>query len=282
MRDSPVCRPTMTAREIQTALRKGERVYGTAILSDSPFWPPYIQQIGLDFIFIDTEHVPVERKTLSWMCRTYSALGLPPIVRIPSHEPSHASQALDGGAQGIIVPYVEHISQLEPVIGATKQRPIKGERLRQRQLGETPFEADLEAYLQSNNQSNLMVANIESTPGIRNLGSILQHPDLDAVLIGPHDLSCSLGIPEQYEHPRFKEAVAQIFTQARHAGKGAGMHFVHGLDQHIELAQLGENFIIHSDCIHLIRDKLTEDLTEFKQVLDGKQHQPNNASLPII
>lgn len=272
----------MTARELQTALRKGKRVYGTAILSDSPFWPPYIQQVGLDFVFIDTEHVPIERKSLSWMCRTYSALGIPPIVRIPSHDPHQASQALDGGAQGIIVPYVEHIDQLMPVIGATKQRPIKGERLLQEQSGEADFEPALAQYLDSHNRSNLVVANIESTPGIKNLASILKHPDLDAVLIGPHDLSSSLGIPEQYEHPRFKEAVAQIFSQAREAEKGAGMHFVHGLQQHIELARHGENFIIHSDCIHLIKEKLTEDLTKLKLALDGSEHQTGSSATPVI
>lgn len=272
----------MTATELQAALRKGERVYGTAILSDSPFWPPYIQQIGLDFVFIDTEHLPIERKSLSWMCRTYTALGIPPIVRIPSHNASEASQALDGGAQGIIVPYVEHIDQLQPVIGATKQRPIKGERLQQIQSGQIEFEPALESYLRSSNQSNLVVANIESTPGIQNLTAILSHPELDAVLIGPHDLSCSLGIPEDYGHPRFKEAVSQIFKQSRAAGKGAGMHFVHGLDQHIELAQQGENFIIHSDCIHLIKEKLTEDLTQLKRALEGKEHVTGNASTPII
>src|SRR5688500_7483277 len=72
----------MTTKELRAALRGG-RAYGTLIVSDSPRWPAQMAQIGLDFVFIDTEHVALDRQPLAWMCQTYAALGLPPIVRIP-------------------------------------------------------------------------------------------------------------------------------------------------------------------------------------------------------
>ncbi len=66
----------MTANELSTAMRSGQRVYGTLIVSTSPKWPEAVSGSGLDFVFIDTEHIPIGRETLSWMCRTYAAIGL--------------------------------------------------------------------------------------------------------------------------------------------------------------------------------------------------------------
>ena len=59
-----------------------------------------IDRLGLDFVFIDTEHIAIDRAGLSWMCQAYAASGLPPVVRIPSHDPFEASKVVDGGAAG--------------------------------------------------------------------------------------------------------------------------------------------------------------------------------------
>lgn len=275
----------MNTQQIKEAFDAGRRVYGTAVLTASPFWPPYLSQTGIDFVFIDTEHVPLDRNSLSWMCRTYSALSLAPIVRIPNHDPIEACKVLDGGAQGIIAPYIEHPDQLKPLVGATKYRPIKGDRL-DKILSTSPpkLEPELSAYLHERNRDSLLIANIESQPAIDNLDKILEIQELDAVLIGPHDLSCSLGIPEDYLHPRFDEAVKQIFSKARATGKGAGLHFVHGVDRHAQLAKLGANFIIHSDCIHLISEKLKADLKQLRTSLGDPSCPPPSSTdkIPVI
>src|SRR3954462_11582984 len=97
----------MTPQQLRAALRGAQRVIGTLIVSDSPRWPGQIAQIGLDFVFIDTEHVALDRQPPAWVCQTYSALGRPPIVRIPSPDPFAATMALDGGAAGVVAPYIE-------------------------------------------------------------------------------------------------------------------------------------------------------------------------------
>ena len=114
----------MTANELSTLMRSGRRVYGTLIVSTSPKWPEAVKDSGLDFVFIDTEHIPIGRETLSWMCRAYAAIGLPPIVRIPSPDPFEACKVLDGGACGIIAPYVETAEQVRELVGAVKGRRI--------------------------------------------------------------------------------------------------------------------------------------------------------------
>ena len=97
----------MDSSELKRRLRAGERAYGTLIVSPSPRWPDMVAKLGLDFVFIDTEHIAIDRDRLSWMCQTYRGLGLPPLVRIPSPDPYQACMVLDGGAAGVIAPYLE-------------------------------------------------------------------------------------------------------------------------------------------------------------------------------
>jgi 4-hydroxy-2-oxoheptanedioate aldolase len=90
----------MTGREIVQALHEGRYVFSSAIVAPSPLWPALAKQTGIDFVFVDTEHIPLDRQTLSWLCQTYQALGLPPIVRLPCNDPFEACKVLDAGAGG--------------------------------------------------------------------------------------------------------------------------------------------------------------------------------------
>src|SRR5688572_6928535 len=125
----PLRHRLMNSKQLRAALRSGKHAYGTLIVSDSPRWPAQVARIGLDFVFIDTEHVALDRKEMSWMCQAYAALGLTPLVRIPSPDPYAATMALDAGAAGIVAPYVETVEQVKALHGAVKLRPIKGARL---------------------------------------------------------------------------------------------------------------------------------------------------------
>jgi 4-hydroxy-2-oxoheptanedioate aldolase len=257
----------MTSSQIRAAWRAGRRVYGTLIVSDSPRWPAQVAQIGLDFVFIDTEHIALDRMVLSWMCQTYSALGLAPIVRIPAPDPYAATMALDAGAAGIIAPYVETVEQVRALRGAVKLRPIKGARLDAVLTGKATFEPTLAAYQAKNHGENLLIINIESQPAIDNLDALLSVPDIDAVLIGPHDLSSNLGIPEQYDQPAFEAAVNTIITKARAKGVAAGIHSWLGVAREVAWGKVGLNFVIHSADIIAMREKLTAEVKELRSAL---------------
>ena len=255
----------MLKRSFTDRLRGGDQLFGTLIVSPSSMWPKVLEGSGLDFVFIDTEHIPLDRAQVSWMCQAYSRMGLPPIVRIPSPDPFEATKMLDGGAGGIIAPYVETAEQAQALRGAVKLRPIKGQRLTDRLDGKT-FEPDLEEYVCARN-TQALILNIESVPAIEALDEILAVPDLDAVLIGPHDLSCSLGIPEQYTHPKFREAVRTIFGKARAAGIGAGIHFWGDMELEAGFVRDGANLLIHSADISLFQKHLQLELTALKTTL---------------
>lgn len=255
----------MTPAELRQRLHSSETSFGTLIVSTSPRWPEVVKTCGLDFVFIDTEHIALDRAPLSWMCQTYAALGLPPLVRIPSPDPYAATMVLDGGAAGVIAPYVESAEQVQALRGAVKLRPIKGRKLEQMLAG-APVEAELDAYVRNGADDRLLIVNIESGPAIEALDKILAVPGLDAVLIGPHDLSCNLGLPEHYRQPDFLSACETIFRQARTAGVGAGIHFWGEIEQQAQFLRLGANLLIHSADILLFQKYLKAELQAVKQV----------------
>ncbi|MCC6144900.1 MAG: aldolase [Candidatus Hydrogenedentes bacterium] len=263
----------MTPATLRAAVRSGQRVYGTCITSTSPVWPPMFAGCGLDFVFIDTEHIPIDRYQLSWMCRAYEAAGLPPIVRIPKCDAELACMALDGGAAGIVAPYMESVEEVQLLRGAVKYRPLKGARLRDVLSGKETLSPELEAYLGNYGRDKLLIVNVESTPAIAALDELVAVPDVDALLIGPHDLSISLGIPEQYKDPRFTSAIDAIVRKGRGAGLGVGYHFSFGLDEAIAWAQLGANFIVHSTDLFLVRDTLSAEIGRFRATMGDERRE---------
>jgi len=222
---------------------------------------------GIDLAFIDTEHTPIDRAQLSWMCQAFRNLHVAPVVRIPEPDPFRACMVLDGGATGVIVPYVESPEQVQDLRGAVKLRPLKGRRLQRVLIGTEELDATTAEYLSQRNQDRVMIINIESTPALENLDAILAVPDLDAVLVGPHDLSISLGVPEQYGHPTFLDAIRFIIKKCRERSIGVGVHFSDGIQPEIQWAREGANLIMHSSDAALVRQTLMADLARFRREL---------------
>ena len=260
----------MTGKELNKALHDGTKVFGTVIVSTSPRWIDVVAQMDMDFVFIDTEHIPIDREMLSWMCHAYKGIGKAPIVRIPSPDPFQASMVLDGGASGVIAPYVETADEVRALVGAVKYRPLKGDRLKKALEKPETLEPALTDYLTDRNADKSLIVNIESTPALDALDDILAVPGLDAVLVGPHDLTCNLGIPEQYNDKRYISAVDTIISKARAAHIGAGCHVIYpdGLEQEIRWAKQGMNFIIHSADLLAFSRTISRDINEIRQSKD--------------
>jgi 2-keto-3-deoxy-L-rhamnonate aldolase RhmA len=254
----------MNGKELREALHSGQRVYGTMIVSTSPHWPAAVKSTGADFVFIDTEHIAIERTQLAWMCQTYRALGLAPIVRIPSPDPYEATVALDNGANGVLAPYIETVEQVQRLRGAVKLRPLKGQVLEEVLSGKRELDAELSEYINNRCAENVLLINIESAPAIAALDQLLAVPGVDAVQVGPHDLSCNLGVPEHFDHPRFEEAIQTIIAKARAHNVGAGVHYWWGIEDEIRWVKAGANLIVHAGDIALFADTLRADFKRFR------------------
>jgi len=254
----------MIGQRLAEKLRAGERVYGTCTVTPSTRMVGAIAPAKPDFVFIDTEHNTLDRTQVGWMCRTYTGLDIVPIVRLISPDPYLAASTIDDGAIGIVAPYIETVKQVDGLRGAVKHRPLKGKRLNERLAGKS-VSPELDEYIIKRNADNVLIINIESQPAIEALDDLLAAPEVDGVLIGPHDLSCNLGMPEQYDAPEFLAAVQTIFDKARKHGRGAGMHFWGDTDQQVRFLEMGCNFLIHSADLLLARDHLAGELNAVRQ-----------------
>ena len=236
----------MTALEFRERIRTRQRVYGTMITTAAPIFVNKAKSAGLDFVFIDTEHIMLDWETIAWMCIAYGASGMPPIVRIPSPDPYIATRMIDAGAKGLLAPYIETVEQVKQLRGAVKYRPLKGRKLQDFLNGKINLTDKELAYCQEYNAENLLFINIESVVAVENLELLLSVPDIDGMIIGPHDLSVSLGHPCEYEHPEFIHAVDIIYKAAVTHGISVGNHYSFGYERHIQWCKQGMNIILNS------------------------------------
>jgi 2-keto-3-deoxy-L-rhamnonate aldolase RhmA len=262
-------------------IKAGKNVYGTAFTSIAPSWPVQLKNAGLDFVFIDTEHISMNRADMARLCQLFQAYNVTPVVRIPSPDPYLACQAIDAGAKGVVAPYLESPSQILDLVGATKFKPLKGEVLKKYLAGKEKMPDDLKDYIDKFNEGNICIANIESVPAMDNLEELLSVPGLDAVFIGPHDLSVNLGIPEQYDHEEFIKAVKKIIQTTRNKGLAIGIHFSLEPERQVYWAKEGANIIVHSFDIALFSQRLTHDLRIIREGIGDKPVSDNKEKIII-
>lgn len=269
------------AENLIEKLKNGKNIYGTCIISTSPIWSKVVANSGLDFVFLDTEHIPMDRTELTFLCQTYSAMGISPIVRIPSPDPYFACMVKDAGAVGVIAPYIENVEQISQMVGATKYRPLKGKRLQNVLDGTEVLEPELIAYLENYNEGSMCIVNIESIAAVENLDALLDVPGLDAVIIGPHDLSINMGLPEHYDHPDYEKVVKEIIHKTRKKGLAAGIHFPGIPERQIKWMKEGANIVLHSSDMFLFSQKLNEDMRKIKDASGDSISKSEDSGLAI-
>lgn len=216
----------MTGEELKSALSAGERVWGTMLMkSRAAEGSDAVAGLGLDFVIVDNEHSPYSRaETAAWV-RTLKKMNIVPFVRVPIPASHYVTMALDAGAQGILAPYVETVEEVREVVGAAKYLPLKGEAVRRIvSTGEFPSDATRE-HLAERNKNNLLVIGIESVVAVERLEELLSVPGVDGAFVGPNDLSIQLGVPADYEHPTYLDAVARIHETCKAKGVPMVVHF---------------------------------------------------------
>ena len=236
----------MNGAELKDRVQNGGIVYGTMIsMGRNPRWGSAFSNFGIDYAIIDTEHSPRGRTDVADFIAAFSFSGVVPIVRIPIPDSHYVTMALDAGAQGILAPYCETVEEAKEVVGAAKWRPLKGELLRKAvDSGEFPSQATKE-YLEARNRNNVCIVGIESVPAIENLENILKVEGIDAIFVGPNDLSITLGIPDQYDHPDYEAALREIISKCQAAGVPTLMHH-QTVPLTIKWLQEGARFVLYS------------------------------------
>jgi 2-dehydro-3-deoxyglucarate aldolase len=180
-------------------------------------------QSGYDWVGIDVEHGSIGVESLPDLCRALELGGTLPLVRVARGHFTDCKQALDAGAGGVIVPMIESAEQLVQVRDACRWPPAgrRGVGFSRANL----FGKNFDVYAREA-QAPLLVAMIEHHRAVENLAAIAAVEGLDAILIGPYDLSSSIGRTAQFEHPEFEALMARILAGARAANVACGIHVV--------------------------------------------------------
>jgi 2-keto-3-deoxy-L-rhamnonate aldolase RhmA len=244
----------MDGRELRAAIAGGKSIWGTMIVYARSVGAGSVYgQLGFDYAIVDSEHSPNARSELADMGASLQSAGVCPIVRVPNTQPHETVMALDAGFHGVLVPYCETADQVSEVVGAARLRPLKGAlEVMARASGQFPSDATRD-YLEHRNENVVVIIGIESVPAVDNLESILDVAGIDAIFIGPNDLSVSLGVPDQYDHPRYVEAVEHVIGAAQSRGIPAGPHC---FDEPMLAAWLerGARFVLFSADVRALAD----------------------------
>lgn len=197
-------------------------VFGTFCGIASPTVIELLGLAGFDFVVIDREHGPFSLAETENLIRAAATTGISPLVRVADADATSVRQPLDMGAAGIHVPQIESAAMAEDVVRAALFHP-RGERglqpwVRNASYGVQP----LTEYLADKNDDTCLVLHLEGHLVLKELDAILAVEGYDVLFIGPYDLSHSLGIPGQVNHPHVREAMHKIVEETRRAGKHAG------------------------------------------------------------
>jgi 4-hydroxy-2-oxoheptanedioate aldolase len=162
---------------------------------------------GLDWILIDMEHGPIDMAAAHAMITATAGTRTVPLVRIASQDPALCKAVMDLGVLGVCFPMVCDRTQAEAIVRAVRYPPAGG-RLWGPFYAPMRWAMPMQEYIAAADDAMLAIATIEHPDAVKNIEEIVAVPGLDLAFIGPGDLATSLGIPGQFEHPRFKEAVA--------------------------------------------------------------------------
>ena len=194
-------------KNFRNRLQQGELLLSTLISLPSAEIVELLSKLGFDWLFVDGEHGPFDTLQMQKMLQAASP-SCPCIIRVPNYESVSIKKALDIGAAGIIVPQIKTAEETKAAVQAAKYPPqgIRGVGLaRAHEYG-----ISFTDYLDAANEQTCVIIQAETKEAIDNIEAITAIDGVDAILIGPYDLSANLGYTGQIEHPEVTSAIKKV------------------------------------------------------------------------
>src|SRR5215813_585009 len=202
-----------------------------------------MKSAGCDFTLFDLEHSGFGFETVKSALRYFEAAQLPAIVRVPSLDYHHIARAMDMGAEGLMLPMVGNAEQVRHIINSMKYHPV-GKRGVALQVAHDRYRpgAVADKFVASNRRTTLF-SQIETEEGVENADEMAAIEGVDCLWVGHFDLSVSLGIPGEFDHPKFTKAIDRVVAATRKHGKALG-RLVPNVETGIEInSRWGFDFI---------------------------------------
>jgi 2-keto-3-deoxy-L-rhamnonate aldolase RhmA len=201
----------------------GETVTGAMIFEFfAPGMPQVLKAAGCEFALFDMEHAGLGFETLKMLAAGCRGIGIEPLARVPRSEYHFMARALDVGAFGVMVPMVESAGEARRIAEATHYPPL-GRRGAAFGVAQDDYSGgNVKAKVAALNARTLVIAQIESERGLAEVDAIAATPGIDVLWLGHFDLTNFLGIPGEFESPKYLDAVRAVAAAARRHGKGLG------------------------------------------------------------
>lgn len=241
----------MRGSDLKEKLRKGKLSVGTWITLANTGIAEIFSKAGFDWLVVDLEHSTISIEQAGELIRTIDLAGATPLVRLTSNNVDQIKRVMDAGAHGIVVPNVNTPQDAKDAVAATRYAPSgrRGVGLARAQR----YGAGFGDYLAWQKDGPVVIVQIEHESSLAHLEDIFAVPGVDGFIIGPYDLSCSMGMPGEFERPEFRATIQRILQAGLRAGCPPGLHVVEpDSDRLREAIREGYRFIAYSVDIRIL------------------------------
>lgn len=210
---------------LKDRLKQNKLTIGSWVTLGSTPIAEIMAKMGFDWLAVDLEHSAITLEQAQQLIQIIELSGVVPLVRVGENDPNLIKRVMDMGAHGVIVPMVNNKNDAIKAVSAVKYPPMgsRGVGLARAQ----GYGMEFEKYKNWVNKQSIVILQIEHIKAVENLKEILSVNGVDGFIVGPYDLSGSLGMPGEFEHPDMKRLLKNIMEVAKKMHKPAGFHVIH-------------------------------------------------------
>lgn len=256
----------MRQNKTKAKLLAGDRSVGTFVFEfNTSGIARLAAEAGADFVVYDMEHTGWSVETIRRLIATTPRDAIMPFVRIPASDYHFVARVLDMGAMGVMVPMVESVQQAEKLVQSAKYPPAGGRGAAFTIAHDDYTAGNVAEKMQTANDQTLLIAQIETARGLEQVEQIAAVPGIDVLWIGQFDLSTSLGIPGQFDDPKFVSAMDRVVAAAQKEHKAAG-YMVLDVDDAAARVDQGFRCISYQGDLWLYQAALRDGLAAVNQL----------------
>ena len=232
-------------KDLKKKLSNRERTLGSWLSIGSTVTAEIMANAGYDWLAIDMEHSAITLDIALEMIRVVDLCGVPPLVRVGHNQPNLIKRVMDCGATGVIVPMVNSAEEAEQAVASVKYPPrgFRGVGLARAQR----YGYGFDEYKQWVEDSSVVIVQVEHIQAVNNLEAILAVDGVDGFIVGPYDLSGSLGVPGQFDHPEVVDALERVLEVSKQKNALSGFHVIPPEAEALKVRlDEGYKFVAHS------------------------------------
>jgi len=244
---------------LKQKLKNNELTIGSWITIGHPNVVEIMSTAGFEWLCIDMEHTSIDLNTAHILINTIQANNMKSLVRVAKNEEVIIKKVLDMGADGIIVPMIKNKDEAKKAVDYAKYPPIgkRGVGLYRAQN----YGIGFDEYKKWVNEELVIIAQIEHIEAVENIDEILQIEGIDGTIIGPYDLSGSMGMPGEYNKKEVKEAIKKVELACKKYNKPFGYHVIESDPTKLqEKIEQGCTFLAYSLDFFFLGDKAREGM----------------------